>query len=402
MAEALDQSSPFLPAEIIIHILSYLQDQPLRQHTLNACCLVSRLWYSAALPLLYERPYISGNNFDKFALAICPPAQAYAPRGDLGRFVRRLDFSRLVHHLSTSTTTRFLGRCKEGLEIFIAPASGFSAVNLTTLSKCTALRSLDLLHVRKPLDLPSIKKAIHRMPNLRRLRLPSSTDILSNPHPPSKTSTSSSTNSPPWPSQLRKLEISGRLDPTIMPTFDYPPALTSLTLAGAALQPYPPSAAVVAPLNNHPSKIPFILSNPHLQQHLRRLRIPYASHNRHADAEGLPHYIPNLHYLSIQGDLIQPEFFRECALLREPLPLEILAFEQAEGFPEFSERDLREAVEAGLGNLRLVGFHESYAERLEGVEEEVEEVLRENAVWKGWERDEIERGEVEVGVYYFD
>lgn len=51
---------------------------------------------------------------------------------DLGWFVRRLDLSRLVHHSSNSMTARLIGRVRENLEVFIAPAAGFSYVLLTT------------------------------------------------------------------------------------------------------------------------------------------------------------------------------------------------------------------------------------------------------------------------------
>lgn len=47
---------------------------------------------------------------------------------DLGGFVRRLDLSRLVHHSSNSMTARLIGRVRENLEVFIAPAAGFSYV----------------------------------------------------------------------------------------------------------------------------------------------------------------------------------------------------------------------------------------------------------------------------------
>lgn len=53
---------------------------------------------------------------------------------DLGGLVRRLDLSRLVHHSSNSMTARLIGRVKENLEVFIAPAAGFSYVMFTTIS----------------------------------------------------------------------------------------------------------------------------------------------------------------------------------------------------------------------------------------------------------------------------
>ncbi|OAX83851.1 hypothetical protein ACJ72_01781 [Emergomyces africanus] len=376
MAQSKSQKYLFVPAEIIIHILSYLQEQPVRQHTLHSCCLVSRLWYSVTIPLLYERPYISGANFDNFALAVCPPAPAYAPRGDLGRFVRRLDFSKLVHNLTTSSTTRFLGRVKENVEIFIAPASGFSTVNLGALSKCSKLRSLDLLHVIRKLDFEAIKKAIQHLDNLRRLRLPRSTNI------------STAAGQLLWPPNLRKLEINGAFDPTIIHTFDWPPKISSLTLAGNTLR--------------DPSMIPALLSNPDLRNQLKSLRIPYETHHTPQHAELLLHYIPNLRYLSIQGDLAKSQFFRTLASLPSPLPLEILSFEQSQGFPDFSKQDFIDALDGGLSNLRLLGLHESHPSRLRTVsDDELDELLKWNMERTGHSKDKIESGDIAVGVYHF-
>ncbi|OJD19697.1 hypothetical protein AJ78_00320 [Emergomyces pasteurianus Ep9510] len=376
MSQSKGQTPLFLPVEIIIQILSYLQEQPTRQHTLYSCCLVSRLWYSAALPLLYEKPYISGANFDNFALAVCPPAQAYAPRGDLGRFVRRLDFSKLVHNLTTSSTTRFLGRVKESVEVFIAPASGFSTVNLGALSKCKKLRSLDLIHVIRKIDFEAIKKAIQHLDNLRRLRLPRCTDIRT------------AANHLLWPPNLRKLEISGAIESTIIDMFDWPPKISSITLAGNALR--------------DPSMIPVLLSNPYLRNHLKSLRVPYEAHHTPQHAELLLRYIPNLRYLSIQGDLAKSPFFRTLALLQSPLPLEILSFEQSQGFPDFSKQDFIDALDGGLRNLRLLGLHESHPSLLRMVsDDELDELLKRNVERMGHSMDKIESGDIAAGVYHF-
>lgn len=131
----------FIPTEIILQIVSRL-DRSLRGHerqrTLYNVCLVSHQWYSAALSFLYSRPRLEkGNAYRKFTDVLCPPAGL--PRTgmmskDLGGLVRRLDLSRLVHHSSNSMTARLIGRVKENLEVFIAPAAGFSYVMLTTIS----------------------------------------------------------------------------------------------------------------------------------------------------------------------------------------------------------------------------------------------------------------------------
>ena len=125
----------FIPTEIVLQIVSQL-DQTLRGHerqqTLYNICLVSHQWYSAALSFLYSRPRLEkGNAYRKFTDVLCPPAGLPKTTGamnskDLGALVRRLDLSRLVHHSSNSMTARLIGRVKENLELFIAPAAGFS------------------------------------------------------------------------------------------------------------------------------------------------------------------------------------------------------------------------------------------------------------------------------------
>lgn len=127
----------FIPTEIILQIVSRL-DRSLRGHerqqTLYNVCLLSHQWYSAALSFLYSRPRLEkGNAYRKFTDVLCPPAglpKTSMMSKDLGGFVRRLDLSRLVHHSSNSMTARLIGRVKENLEVFIAPAAGFSYVNI--------------------------------------------------------------------------------------------------------------------------------------------------------------------------------------------------------------------------------------------------------------------------------
>jgi hypothetical protein len=115
-----------LPIEIITQIVSYLPSGSLGQRSAWACCLVSRQWYSAAISKLYERPHLTGLNFDKFAVVICPPINARVHRAGFEYHVKHLDMSRIAYESSNSQTARLLGRVSPTLEAFIAPAMSFS------------------------------------------------------------------------------------------------------------------------------------------------------------------------------------------------------------------------------------------------------------------------------------
>lgn len=118
----------YLPTEIVVEIITYAAaDEGHRQATLYACCLVSRQWYSVAIPYLYEKPRVSaGTAFKNFTDTICPTIGARKNKIQLGSLVHKLDLSGLVYHSSNSLTARLLGRVKENLEIFLAPRISFA------------------------------------------------------------------------------------------------------------------------------------------------------------------------------------------------------------------------------------------------------------------------------------
>lgn len=122
----------FLPTEIVHQILCSIESEidddgiDSRQSTLYACCLVSRQWYTEAIPMLYEEPFIDGSRFQQFAATVCPPLGTRLPKYKLGSLVHKLDMGRLVHQSSNSVTARLLGRVKKNLEEFTAPMFSFS------------------------------------------------------------------------------------------------------------------------------------------------------------------------------------------------------------------------------------------------------------------------------------
>ncbi len=133
-----------LPIEVIIQIVSFIPRQASEQKTLWSCALVSRAWYSATVPLLYDRPYLGGGNFQSFVTTVCPSKNAHIRRSQLAGFVRTLDMGELVHDGSKSLTARLLGRLKGNLIEFTAPQASFSINSFAALSKCTQLTSLNL------------------------------------------------------------------------------------------------------------------------------------------------------------------------------------------------------------------------------------------------------------------
>ncbi len=119
-----------LPTELLQQIFVFLKDGTDSQRSFWACCLVSRQWYLAAVPLLYERPCLQGRNFEGFSYSVCPAASIRRSRPaamrEFALYIKHLDMSSLAYESSNSLTARLLGRVKGGLESFVAPARSFS------------------------------------------------------------------------------------------------------------------------------------------------------------------------------------------------------------------------------------------------------------------------------------
>ncbi|KNG88802.1 F-box domain protein [Aspergillus nomiae NRRL 13137] len=371
-----------LPTEVVVQIVSYVDGNELdRQRTLHACCLVSRQWYSAAIAYLYERPRVdSGVSFRRFTETISPPINARKNKLNLGSFVHRLNLSHLVHHSSNSLTARLLGRVKENLEVFVAPTLTFSISSLPALSKCTNLRNLDLALVHEAISFTNLKQAISRLHKLVTLRLPQST-ILTDPE----------SAKVPWPPSLHRLQISGRFNPLLIPTFSWPPALTSLALKNCS--------------DLSVSNLSSLMSSPQLGESLQRLTI--SGSNRGLTPESInaiPAFLPKLNFLSVPGDMVEDSFFIILCHVFPPLELEALEF----GFPceefklSFETKTLICALDSGLASLRSVGF----VEDLVPDERQEEDIEIDNALQERVKRRDSQSGteirddEEQVGVYY--
>ncbi|KUJ13720.1 uncharacterized protein LY89DRAFT_146057 [Mollisia scopiformis] len=188
-----------LPSEIISHILSYIPHRVSTQGTFWACSLVSRAWYSASITALYERPILTGGNFDQFVTTVCPSKNAHIRRSALSVLVKRLDMGDLVHNASKSLTARLLGRLKGNIEEFVAPQSSFAINSFAALSKCTKLRHLDLSLISASISNRVLFRTLEPLTDLEILFFPrsSSHDQQSDTEPYS------------WPPRLEALHLAG-------------------------------------------------------------------------------------------------------------------------------------------------------------------------------------------------
>ncbi|RFU27174.1 hypothetical protein B7463_g9161, partial [Scytalidium lignicola] len=191
-----------LPLEVIIHILSYIPQREASQPTFWACARVSRAWYLATIRFLYQRPYLSGGNFDLFVRTLCPSINARVTPSPLARLVKRLDMSTLVHHSNRSLTARLLGRVKANIEEFSAPQASFAINSLAALSKCTHLRVLDLAWVSASIDQSLLFQAIGSLENLEILYYPRNSGGAWD-------QTKEEAKRFKWPPKLKELYLSG-------------------------------------------------------------------------------------------------------------------------------------------------------------------------------------------------
>ncbi|KAK2767404.1 hypothetical protein FQN54_003560 [Arachnomyces sp. PD_36] len=394
----------YLPSEIIAQIVDLIDEgEGLtvvgRQATLRACCLVSRQWYNETIFRLYRNPFIDGSRFQKFAATVCPPLSSHGPGvARLASHVVHLDMGRLVHESSNSMTCRLLGRVKKNLESFIAPKYSFAYSALTPLSKCSKLEKLDLSLVGSSVGAEAIRKALHRLQNLKFLRLPDF-DIAEVPTGPETS----------WPPSLSKLFISGNLSSVRKP-MNWPPALKYLRLTDCRETQPEPLDNLIQSFKECPNLTHFSIIDTHGQLEEQ----PISTILKH---------LPRLTFLSLPGEYITDVFFLGLFILAKdgsipnPLPLRVLEFAQSSTpVLEFSVDAAMVALREVLSNVTTIVFHMTYSED-EGKEEEdraLIEILEFNAEKRtkavkakagSGAGDDIvgEAGEdAGLGVFYFD
>lgn len=191
-----------LPPEIISQIVSYVHRRASSQQMLWACALVSRIWYSSTIPLLYECPHLHGGNFQQFVSTVCPSKNAHIRHSSLALLVRKLDMGELVHNASKSLTARLLGRLKLHIEKFVAPQSSFAINSFAALSKCTKMKHLDLSLISTGISHKLLFQTLQHMQDLETLFFPRSSSLDEN-----RKETPYS-----WPPRLRVLHLAGGID----------------------------------------------------------------------------------------------------------------------------------------------------------------------------------------------
>nr|QEJ80702.1 F-box domain-containing protein [Teratosphaeria zuluensis] len=194
----------YLPEEILIEILEYVARSSESQQTLASCCLLSHQWYSAAVPLLYARPFISGHNYDPFARTIITSLNLKS--GASGE-------QELDGETAKSDQGQFGGVCGARRDV--------GSNCLAPLAKCVQLRMLDLSLVSECPPLPELFKAVSRLERLKIFRLPRSSGFGVHHNPDSFT----------WPPNLEDLTLSGGIDAHFLHgVVAFPQTLRSLTI----------------------------------------------------------------------------------------------------------------------------------------------------------------------------
>lgn len=278
-----------LPNEIIVQILSYVERQRESQHSLASCCLLSRQWYQAAVPLLYAYPRLYGKNFDPFVRAICPSINLHVRKSPLAELVRSLDMGRLVHQGSKSMTARLLGRTKGNLEEFIAPQATFAVNCFPALAKCQRLRFLNLSLVSESPPLPDLLRIVSNLERLTSFELPRSAGFGVHQNPAALT----------WPPNLQDLTLSGGIDAHfIHGVAKLPPNLRRLTIAHCPLA---TSQAITHLLKTAVRPL----------AHLEYLRISQMPRLHSHALDDILYLVPQISYLSIAVDYITPGIFDE-------------------------------------------------------------------------------------------
>ena len=225
----------------------------------------------------------------------------------------------------------------------------------------------------------NLEKSLRHLEKLHTLRLPRHTSLTT-------------TTTVRWPSTLHRVQVSGTFSTSAISSFSWPPHLNSRTLENC-------NDLSVNSLGS-------LISSPQLDSRLRRLTISHLNRNLQPESIcAIPAFLPRLAFLSVPGDLVDDAFFD---LLRPfplsaPLSLQVLELGYPYLDPEvgFQTTSLLDTLDAGLSQLRSVGFAEVFVTERRIVEdEEIDLALQKRADEHARRLGADAHNYTDVGVYY--
>lgn len=249
--------------------------------------------------------------------------------------------------------------------------------NLVAIAKCRKLRALDLSLILANLLFDEVKHAVRNLEYLRILRFPYQTAI------------NLSTNSSDWPANLTTLQLNGSGINMLPEEFSWPGNLTSLTLHGCDYFSTP--------------IISLLFRNTQLKEKLRRLRIlTRAQLSPFGIMPDISKDICRLTFLSLPASDIVSAVMSEAPRMVFTLELEIIELAPSIEAPSPLVPLIKRALPK-LPKLRRIGFHEMHDYLLEydGFCEEIDLILKTNAVNAGYDKEKLESGEIATGCYIF-
>ncbi|CCH58098.1 hypothetical protein TBLA_0A02980 [Henningerozyma blattae CBS 6284] len=219
-----------LPFEIQSLIIKY---SAIDSHIDVSFALVCKTWYLLVLPLLYQTPRLTSQNFSKFINTVLNTSNSAAAKKNnkyalvkppkspfnsikFGEYVHELDLSTILQSGKNSNVSKLLRRCSHTLEKFTAPQTSFGIAPLISLKACHNLNYLDLGLVSETVKLKDLFVAIKNFQNLTHLSFPrSSVDC-------------EGFQKIKWPENLKYIKLSGGITNEFVQETEWPQTIKTL------------------------------------------------------------------------------------------------------------------------------------------------------------------------------
>lgn len=271
-----------LPLELIVHIFEIL----LYQGKLTPKFLrISKLFYLVALPMIYRRPVLKGNNFFSFVDTI-------SSNKKFGEYIRDLDLANVNQSGKNAFVAKLLKRSRPYLEAFTAPQTSFGLGPLMALRSCEHLKILDLRLVSETLNLEELFHSIRDLNKLTHLSFPrSSLDICD--------------YKINWPPKLEFLRVSGGISDEFLMESEFPLSITHMEFAHC-------------PKVKHTGFQHLLFK---VGRNLKSLKIQFPMPGLQTNSlDTIFTYCPDLLVLEVTVDYLSNEFFDEVCLPYLPYP----------------------------------------------------------------------------------